>query len=526
MPTLVHTLGRLRGSDTVGVYTVADDGAAREWRLGELVAAAEVVAARLIAAGVRRGERVAIAAPDPAYLQVTLLGAIRCGAAPIALADPSALAPDAWAAATAQILRMSAARHLVRPPAGRGAIPAVDGAPVLIIDDGERDVPKDISLPDPASFRPCDLALLQFSAGSAGAPICVPLSHGALVASARARLRDALRATSQDRVLGWTPLHLDLVGAVLGPLLLRIPAVLARPAPLDPTRWLAAVQRLGATISFVGHATLALADAPEPGLDLSRARALACVDGPPVAATLRGFAELHAPAGLAAGALVPGYGSVASAAPGEPLVVDRVAADRYHRDGFAAPVEPGHSDMSRGTLEFVACGRPLPGHRIEVVDADGEPLGEREVGELVAFGPSLDDDPAGQRTGHRGYLADGRVFVTGRARDLIVVHGCSYEPHHIEREAARVPGIVPGRVVALARPGAVTDELVVVVEGRAVDPTVLSTLTAALRRQIQLALGLRVAALVQVPAGALPRTTRGDLQRARARELLLAGSWT
>ena len=83
VPTLVHTLGRLRGSDTVGVYTVADDGAAREWRLGELVAAAEAVAARLIAAGVRRGERVAIAAPDPAYLLVTLLGAIRCGAASV-----------------------------------------------------------------------------------------------------------------------------------------------------------------------------------------------------------------------------------------------------------------------------------------------------------------------------------------------------------------------------------------------------------------------------------------------------------
>lgn len=517
-------LARMRDSPAAGPITVADDGSARAWSLGELVAAAETFAGRLIAGGVRRGERLAIAAPDPRYLLVAVFGAVRCGAVPIVLADRSALTPEAWAAAAERIVRMSAARWVVRPPAGRGAGPAV--GPELVVDDASGPVPVNISLPDPASVRPQELALLQFTAGSAGAPIGAPLTHAAVLACARARLHDALRAGPGDRVLGWMPLHLDLVGALLGPVMRRVPAVLARPTPLEPGRWLQAVQRFGATITYASHATLAVAGRPSPGLDLSRVRAVVCADGPLVAAALRGFVEQHADAGLARGALVPAYGAVASAAPGEPLVVDRVAPDPFHRDGFAAPQGHDPGDLSRGSLEFVASGRPLPGHRVEVVDADGEPLGEREVGELVAFGPCVDDDASGQRTGHRGYLADGRLYVTGRARDVIVVHGCSYEPHHIEREAARVPGIAAGRVVALARPGAVTDELVVVVEGRAVDPAVLTTLTAALRRQIQGALGLRVAALVQVPTGALPRTTRGDLQRARARELLLGGAWT
>src|SRR5690606_41676215 len=107
--------------------------------------------------------------------------------------------------------------------------------------------------------------------------------------------------------------------------------------------------------------------------------------------------------------------------------------------------------------------------------------------------------------------------ISGRVGDVIVVHGCSYDPQPIEREAARVPGICAGKVVALARPGPLTDELVVVAEGRAADPAVLNTMTAALRRQIQAAIGLRVASLVQVPVGALPRTTGGVLQRAAAR---------
>ena len=57
----------------------------------------------------------------------------------------------------------------------------------------------------------------------------------------------------------------------------------------------------------------------------------------------------------------------------------------------------------------------------------------------------------------------------------------------------------------------------VIAEGRPVDPAVLNTMTATLRRRIQAALGLRVAALVQVPVGALPRTSSGELQRAAAR---------
>ena len=95
MPTLVHTLARLRDSAAPGPIVVGDDGSARAWSFGELVAAAETFAARLIAGGARRGERLAIAAPDPRYLLVAVFGAVRCGAVPIVLADRSALTPEA-----------------------------------------------------------------------------------------------------------------------------------------------------------------------------------------------------------------------------------------------------------------------------------------------------------------------------------------------------------------------------------------------------------------------------------------------
>lgn len=515
MPTLAHSLAALRGSDLPGLVVVDDDGAARTRTFGQLVAAAEGFAARLVAARVTRGERLAIAARDLEYVVVATLGALRAGAVPIVLADPSSAPPAAWSAAASRVVRAGAAHRLVLPPSRRDPVPAVEGAPELVVDDGDTHVPEDIRLPDPTSFSPDDLALVQFTAGRVGPPRATPFTHAALVAAADALLGDALGARADDRVLGWIPLHQGLLPAVLAPLRRRVPCVVARPDPLDPRRWLQLVDRFGATLTFAGGVTLEQVTRPDAPLDLSRVRALVCGGEALAADAVRAFVDLHAAAGLDPGALVPSFGAAVCGRPGEPPRIDRVSPEAYSRDGFAAPMGHAPEDLSQRALEFVARGRALPGHRVEVVDGAGDPLGEREVGEVVVCGPG--DEPAGRRTGCRGYLADGQLYVTGRVGDVIVVHGCSYDPHPIEREAARVPGICAGKVVALARPGALTDELVVVAEGRAADPAVLNTMTATLRRRIQAAIGLRVAALVQAPLGGLPRTTSGELLRAAAR---------
>ncbi|MCY1067141.1 hypothetical protein OV090_20430 [Nannocystis sp. RBIL2] len=76
MSTLVHSLVALRGCPLPGLVIVGDDGAKRIRSFGELVVAVEGFAARLVSRGIRRGERVAIAAPDPEYMVVATLG--RC----------------------------------------------------------------------------------------------------------------------------------------------------------------------------------------------------------------------------------------------------------------------------------------------------------------------------------------------------------------------------------------------------------------------------------------------------------------
>ncbi len=65
-------------------------------------------------------------------------------------------------------------------------------------------------------------------------------------------------------------------------------------------------------------------------------------------------------------------------------LVDRVRRDRLDAHGRAEPVDDGDPQA----LEFVACGMPLPGHEVRVVNDAGHELGEREEGRLQFKGPS------------------------------------------------------------------------------------------------------------------------------------------
>src|SRR5262249_23964680 len=139
---------------------------------------------------------------------------------------------------------------------------------------------------------------------------------------------------------------------------------------------------------------------------------------------------------------------------------------------------------SDGHAENVSCGRPFVGHEIGIFAEDGTRLGERVVGEIRFRGPSvaggyfrdpeLTRDGFGPdgwlRTGDLGYLADGELYITGRSKDILIVHGRNYYPQAIEWPVEEVPGIRKGNVVAFSVPGADTEEVVIVAETAELDP--------------------------------------------------------
>jgi fatty-acyl-CoA synthase len=175
------------------------------------------------------------------------------------------------------------------------------------------------------------------------------------------------------------------------------------------------------------------------------------------------FLEKFTPYGLQEEALSVSYAmaentfAVTQSAMGSPPPIDWVAVSALQEQGQAVPTQEG----SYGAVSMVSCGMPIRGTEVVVLDAHGEVLAERYVGEVALRSncmlagyyrrPDITAEAIQDgwyRTGDMGYLADGHLYITGRKKDLIIVGGKNVYPQDLEAIANHIPGIYPGRAVA------------------------------------------------------------------------------
>jgi acyl-CoA synthetase (AMP-forming)/AMP-acid ligase II len=120
------------------------------------------------------------------------------------------------------------------------------------------------------------------------------------------------------------------------------------------------------------------------------------------------------------------------------------------------------------------------------------------------------------RTGDLGVVLDGELYITGRKKERLIVHGRNYYAHDIEAVVSRCPGVKPGRAVALGRANAVTgsEDLVIVAErASSPDPPDDAAVIRSVKAAVFEALGVTAASVHFVPAGSLVKTTSGKLDR-------------
>jgi acyl-CoA synthetase (AMP-forming)/AMP-acid ligase II len=145
--------------------------------------------------------------------------------------------------------------------------------------------------------------------------------------------------------------------------------------------------------------------------------------------------------------------------------------------GRAQPAPHGERDV----LRMVACGSPLAGHDVRIVDAAGREVGERQEGRLEFKGPSATSgyyrnpletkklfDGAWLDSGDYAYMAGGDVYITGRAKDLIIRGGRNIYPYDLEQAVGNIPGVRKGCVAVFGSPDPTsgTERLVVLAETR------------------------------------------------------------
>jgi long-chain acyl-CoA synthetase len=399
----------------------------------------------LAEAGVRPGDRVAIALTSNWYFAVAYWSVIGTGAVAVPVNPQSP---------TAELQRELAD---VQPcavfvgPTAEAAFGAVDRQACGI---STVFAPEGVGLPDTRPFEDlllaapmpvadradADLAALLFTSGTAGSPKAAMLSHGNLrsvLEAVQSRPDQALRP--DDVILGVLPLfHVFGLNMVLG-LAARVGSCVLLVQRFDPVSSLESIRN---------HRVTVVAGVP-PMYE-------AWAHLPPVDAAGDAFATVR----LAA----------SGASKLDPVVAgefqDRFGleiGEGYGLTETCAAATAATNPPVRGTI-----GAPLPGTRIRLVDpADGEPVPAGDTGEIQIQGPGVflgywHDDEATRRamtpdgwlrTGDLAVIDDrGLLSIVDRAKDLIIVSGFNVYPAEVEEVLALHPGIEQAAVVGVPHP--------------------------------------------------------------------------
>jgi acyl carrier protein len=517
----------------------------------QLAREARRVATGLIARDILPGDRVALMLPTSLEFFIAFFGILYAGAAPVPIYPPMRLAQlEDHLLRQAGILRNAGARILVTMPEGlrlAGLLRAQVGdlTSVESVADLSSST-SDLAMPAPQGDRAT--ALIQYTSGSTGDPKGVVLSHANLLANIRA-MGQAMSASSADKFVSWLPLYHDmgLIGAWLGCLHFAAPLYVMSPLSflVRPENWLRAIWRFRATLSAAPNFGFELCinkvnTSDLDGLDLGSLRMVANGAEPVSVKTLRRFAEKFEPFGFRREAMAPVYGlaensvGLAFPPPGRPPLIDRIDRNSLMSQGIAEPAESGDPNP----LEFVACGQPLPGHEIRIVDEIGHEVGERREGRLEFRGPSATagyfNNVAKTRdlihdgwldSGDRAYMAGGDVFITGRIKDIIIRAGRHLYPQEIEEAIGFIPEIRKGCVavfgVADQRSG--TERVVVIAETAETNTSIRAALEAKAQDLMSEISGTPADEIVLAPPRTVPKTSSGKIRRSAAKELYEQG---
>lgn len=553
--TLIDVLGFHAGAHPDRPHILLWRSETREDPLsyGDLHAAALRVAAGLVQRDVSAGDRVAIMLPTERAFFEAFFGTLYAGGIPVPVYPP---------------MRRSQIEDHLRRQAG---ILENAGASVLIIAEELRNVgslligltgslktietvsklAEATALDAPVPAHSETVALIQYTSGSTGDPKGVVLTHANLLANIRA-MGTALDADSDDVFVSWLPLYHDmgLIGAWLGSLYFAAVAVILPPLAFlaDPGRWLRAISRHRATLSAAPNFAFELCckrlgDDDVASLDLRSLRLIANGSEPVSPATIARFAERFAGAGFRPEMMAPVYGlaensvGLAFPPPGRGPVIERINRQALSRDGQAVPAEAD----DRTALSVVACGRPIPGHQIRIVDDADRELPDRRQGRLQFKGPSAtagyyrntDKNRSLFRgdwleSGDLAYLANGDVFITGRIKDIIIKAGRNIYPHEIEALVGQIDGVRKGCVAAVSSPDPATgtDRLIVVAETVLTEPETQTRLRRRITESCTVSLDMPPDLVVMVSPRTVPKTSSGKIRRAATRQLFEAGQLT
>ncbi|SFF94416.1 fatty-acyl-CoA synthase [Novosphingobium sp. CF614] len=505
------------------------------------------IAYALIARGVKPSDRVALIAETGPDFAALFCGAVYAGAWPVPLPLPTSFGGrDNYIEQLAVQLSSADPIMLVGPDeiaaltAAAAARQGCDHA--TWADFAAKDAPVcDLPSPDPD-----DICYLQYSSGSTRFPHGVAVTHRSLLSNLAAHSH-GMQLGEGDRCISWLPWYHDmgLVGCFLSLIANQVSGDYLKTEDFArrPLAWLDLITRnQGTSISYsptFGYDICARRISSQSSVadrfDLSRWRLAgngADMIRPDV---MQSFVNAFADAGFKAGAFLPSYGlaeatlAVTVMPPGEGIRVELVEEER---------LSGSPRDLSRPARyrAIVNCGKPVKDMEVVIRGEKGETLGDHKIGKVWCRGTSVMHsyfrDPEATAaclvdgwldTGDMGYMANGYLFIVGRAKDMIIINGKNHWPQDIEWAVEQLPGFNHGDIAAFSIEMENGEETpAVLVHCRVSDPQARVALRDEIRDKVRSITGMNCVVEL-VPPKSLPRTSSGKLSRAKAKKLYLSG---
>jgi len=506
------------------------------------------IATELRNSGVEPGENLAIMLPTGKEFFYSFFGVLMAGGVPVPLYPPANVRQiEDHLKRQSTILTNAEARFLiteerVKPVARllKTRLPGLKG----IITAAEL-VKSRAELERSISLKKEETALIQYTSGSTGDPKGVVLSHANLLANIRS-MGKKINAGKDDVFVSWLPLYHDmgLIGAWFGSMYYGSRLVVMSPLSFiaNPLRWLKALHEYRGTLSAAPNfsyeiCATRLDDKALEGLDLSSWR-MAFNGAEPVSAeTIAKFSNRFKKYGFDSKAMAPVYGlaensvGVAFPEPGRGPRIEKIVRKELQDSGRAVLADDSEKDF----LEMVSSGSALPDHELRVIDKKNQTeLEDRREGRIQFRGPSATKgyykNPEANKklfdsdwldTGDNGYLVDGEIFITGRAKDLIIRGGRNIYPQEIEEEVGNIEGVRKGCVAAFSsrEKGSGKERYVIAVEVRHPEATDFEELENKVKGVSSSLVSVVPDEVVIVPPRSVPKTPSGKIRRSATREL-------
>lgn len=400
---------------------------------------------------------------------------------------------------------------------------------------------------------PGEIAFFSTSSGSTGRPKCIQLTHGGLIDRAHGT-NQLCGHSPEDVILNWLPL--DHIGSIsdwhircvlLGCRMVYVPMEYVIGQPL---RWLDVLHQFRITHSWAPNFAFSLirdvlskqgtptADSP---WDLSCVQGLLTAGETVSPKVVNEFVALLKLYGFPETAIRPAFG-MAELGSGVTYYIPTVERPlRFHTlarsslESELVRVRPEHAEA----VTFTDLGPPIPGITIRVVDEEDRLLREETVGRVQIRGSAVMTgyyrNPEANAvlregwfdTGDLGFLTDGRLVLTGRAKDVIIINGVNYQSGEIEEAAEAVAGVEPACTVACAarQPNGEREELVLFFVTAITDGEELAKLVGKIRQSVVRNIGVKPDHILPVDQRQIAKTAIGKRQRSQLAQQFELGAF-